>query len=105
MHTVAGSAARLAISDEGEMYVTADSLVGVTQLPASIKDKFTLLTLLTGEVFTVLSAGTLQIQTPLALVEIRASAMRVSYDAKTSNAGYARGSRWDLRPGGKPPAV
>ena len=83
VHTVAGSAARLAISDEGEMYVTADSLVGVTQLPASIKDKFTLLTLLTGEVFTVLSAGTLQIQTPLALVEIRASAMRVSYDAKT----------------------
>ena len=83
VHTVAGSAARFAISDEGELYVAPDSLVGVTQLPASIKDKFTMLTLLTGEVFVALSEGTLQVQTPLALVEIRASAMRVSYDAKT----------------------
>lgn len=83
VHTVAGSAARFAVSDEGELYVAPDSLVGVTQLPASIKEKFTLLTLLTGEVFVALSEGTLQVQTPLALVEIRASAMRVSYDAKT----------------------
>ena len=83
VHTVAGSAARFAVSNEGELYVTADSLVGVTELPAGINDKFTLLTLLTGEVFVALSEGTLQVQTPLALVEIRASAMRVSYDAKT----------------------
>ncbi|MDA1217415.1 MAG: fasciclin domain-containing protein [Chloroflexi bacterium] len=83
VHTVAGSAARFAVSNEGELYVAADSLVGVTELPAGINDKFTLLTLLTGEVFVALSEGTLQVQTPLALVEIRASAMRVSYDAKT----------------------
>ena len=83
VHTVAGSAVRFAVSDEGELYVAPDSLVGVTQLPASTKEKFTLLTMLTGEVFVALSEGTLQVQTPLALVEIRASAMRVSYDAKT----------------------
>jgi hypothetical protein len=80
------SRARLDLSPDGTIVrIAPNTIFSLPELNEKNDEPFTLIELLIGQIYIILSGGELQVETPSGVAAVRGSMLGVSYEPKTGN--------------------